>query len=61
MAESAEIYPNVDKQHLQIHGRIQNPAKHLIQSKKERSAKTILAWNWFPGTNMPWIMNMSEF
>ena len=35
-------------QHLQIHRRIQNSAKHLKWSKKERPAKIIIAWNFFP-------------
>ena len=32
-------------QQLQIHKRIESPAKHL---KKELLAKAIIAWNYFP-------------
>ena len=35
------------KWHLQIHRRIQNPAKHLKWCKKDRPAKTIIAWDYF--------------
>ena len=35
-------------QQLQIHKRIESPAKHLKWSKKELLAKAIIAWNYFP-------------
>ena len=35
---------------LQIHRKIQNPGKHQKWSKKERPAKIIIAWNFFPKT-----------
>ena len=49
MPEYAEAEPKITvqaKQHLRIHGRIQDPAKHLKWSKKQRIAKIIVDWNY---------------